>query len=377
MSVEGIIFSNIHDSNISELTRQRTLASVPFGCRYRLIDFPLSNMVNSNINNISVITHYNYHSLMDHIGSGKDWDLARRSGGVKLLPPYITAYANNVNSLYRTRLEALKSVNYSISQLTSDYIVMSDCDVICNIDLNDMINAHIESGADITIAVKRMPLTRTAARNSTLVFSDREGRITDLLAYPTNFTGYANVNLNILVINRQYLQEMVLDAIAHNYVSMTRDILLKNLPYKNFRTYQYDGYFACMSSFGDYFSHNMQLIENKAMFDSLFCVESRPIYTKVRNSAPTYYSDRAVVKNSLIADGCIIEGTVENSILFRGVKVGRGSVVKNSILYQDTFIGEHVSVGYTLSDKNVVIRDGVTLSGHSTLPLYIEKGRMV
>ena len=184
MSVEGIIFSNIHDSNISELTRQRTLASVPFGCRYRLIDFPLSNMVSSNINNISVITHYNYHSLMDHIGSGKDWDLARRSGGVKILPPYITAYANNMNSLYRTRLEALKSVNYSIQQMTSDYVVMSDCDVICNIDLNDMINDHIESGADITIAVKYMPLTRSAAKNNTLVFANDEGRITDLLAYP-------------------------------------------------------------------------------------------------------------------------------------------------------------------------------------------------
>lgn len=377
MSVEGIIFSNIHDSNISELTRQRTLASVPFGCRYRLIDFPLSNMVSSNINNISVITHYNYHSLMDHIGSGKDWDLARRSGGVKILPPYITAYANNMNSLYRTRLEALKSVNYSIQQMTSDYVVMSDCDVICNIDLNDMINDHIKSGADITIAVKYMPLTRNAAKNNTLVFANDDGRITDLLAYPTNFEGYADVNLNILVINRKYLQEAVLDAVAHGYVSMTRDILLRGLSYRNFRVYKYDGYFACISSFEDYFAHNMQLIENKEMFDSLFGVESRPIYTKVRNSAPTYYSDLSHVKNSLIADGCVIEGTVENSILFRGVKVGRGSAVKNSILFQDTFIGENASVGYTVSDKNVVIRDGVTLSGHSTLPLYIEKGRMV
>ncbi len=377
MSVEGIIFSNIHDSNISELTRQRTLASVPFGCRYRLIDFPLSNMVSSNINNISVITHYNYHSLMDHIGSGKDWDLARRSGGVKILPPYITAYANNMNSLYRTRLEALKSVNYSIQQMTSDYVVMSDCDVICNIDLNDMINDHIESGADITIAVKYMPLTRSAAKNNTLVFANDEGRITDLLAYPTNFEGYADVNLNILVINRKYLQEMVLDAVAHGYVSMTRDILLRGLSYRNFRVYKYDGYFACISSFEDYFAHSMQLIENKEMFASLFGVESRPIYTKVRNSAPTYYSDLSSVRNSLIADGCVSEGTVEHSILFPGVKVGRGSVVKNSILFQDTFIGENASVGYTVSDKNVVIRDGVTLSGHSTLPLYIEKGRMV
>lgn len=377
MSAEGIIFSNIHDNSISELTRQRTLASVPFGCRYRLIDFPLSNMVNSGIDNISVITHYNYHSLMDHIGSGKDWDLARRSGGVKILPPYITAYANNVNSLYRTRLEALKSVNYSISQISADYVVLSDCNVICNIDLDEMITDHIESGADVTMAVKRMALSRAAARGNTLVFSNREGRVTDMLPYPTNFYGTADVNLNILVINRAYLQELVLDAIAHGYVSMTRDVFIKNLPYRNFRIYKYDGYFACISSFEDYFAHNLQLIEDKKMFDSLFNVETRPIYTKVRNSAPTYYSESSSVRDSLIADGCVIEGTVENSILFRGVKVGRGSVVKNSILFQDTVIGENASVGYAVSDKNVVIRDGVTLSGHSTLPLYIDKGRMV
>ena len=177
MSTAGIIFSNIHDANIPELTRNRTMASVPFGCRYRLIDFALSNMVNSNIRNVSVITHYNYQSLMDHIGAGKDWDLARRSGGIKILPPYITAYANNVNSLYRTRLEALKSVSHSITKITDDYVVLSDCDVICNIDLNDMIKNHIENKADITIAVKRVTLTKAAAKLNVLIDSDENGRI--------------------------------------------------------------------------------------------------------------------------------------------------------------------------------------------------------
>lgn len=377
MAVAGLIFSNIHNSSMPELTSVRTMASVPYGCRYRLVDFPLSNMVNSGITKIGIITHNNYQSLMDHIGTGKDWDLARRSGGVKILPPYITAYANNVNGLYNTRLEALKSVNYSIEQLTADYIVMSDCNVICNIDLNDMINDHIASGADVTMAVKRMELSRVTAKKNTLVFSSREGRVTDILNYPTNFYGSADVNLNILVINRKYLQEIVVDAIAHGYVSLNRDIFLKSLPSRNFRVYKYDGYFACISSFEDYFAHNLQLIENKEMFDSLFNVTERPIFTKVRNSAPTYYSESSSVHDSLVADGCTIEGTVENSILFRGVKVGKGAVVKNSILFQDTVIGDNASVNYTACDKNVVIRDGVTLSGHSTLPLYIEKGKMV
>lgn len=377
MSVTGIIFSNLHDNEISELTRVRTLASVPFGCRYRLIDFPLSNMVNSNISNINVITQYNYHSLMDHIGTGKDWDLARRSGGVKLLPPYINFDGSTRNNLSNTRLEALKSVGYSIAQMTSDYVVMADCNVICNIDFNDVINDHIESGADVTIAVKRMELDRATAKANTLVFSSKEGRITDLLPNPTNFEGFADVSLNILVLNRKYLQEFVLDSIAHGYTSITRDVFLKSLYTRNFRVYRHDGYFACISSFEDYFACNMQLIENKEMFDSLFGVEERPIFTKVRNSAPTYYSETSKVKDSLIADGCVVEGTVENSILFRGVRVGKGAVVKNSILFQDTIISDHSSVAYTVCDKNVVIRNNVNISGHSTLPLYIDRGKMV
>jgi glucose-1-phosphate adenylyltransferase len=158
------------------------MASVPFGCRYRLVDFALSNMVNSNISNISIITHYNYQSLMDHIGSGKDWDLARRSGGIKILPPYITAFANNINQLYRTRLEALKSVNSSISKIQDDYVVLSDCDVICNIDLNDMIRNHIENNADITMAVKKVNLDKHRAKLNVLIDSDENGKITDVQA---------------------------------------------------------------------------------------------------------------------------------------------------------------------------------------------------
>ena len=377
MSAAGIIFSNIHDSNISELTRLRTMASVPFGCRYRLIDFTLSNMVNSNIYNINVITHYNYHSLMDHIGSGKDWDLARRSGGIKILPPFITAYANNVNALYASRLEALKSVNYSISRFTDDYVVLSDCDVICNIDLNDMIEDHIKNNADMTIAVKHMYLDEAAAQINVMHSSDETGRITDCRAYLKNFSGYGDVNLNIVVMKREYLQTMVLDAIAHNYSSMTRDVISKNLHTHNFRVYKYDGYFACISSFGDYFNHSMELIHNSGAREALFDVKSRPVYTKVRNSTPTYYSETSNVKNSLIADGCMIHGNVENSILFRGVKIGKNTTVKNSILFQDTFTGENVFLNCVISDKNAVIRDGRNLSGHETLPFYISKGKMI
>lgn len=377
MSATGIIFSNIHDSNLPELTVRRTVASVPFGCRYRFIDFALSNMVNSNIFDISVIAHYNYQSLMDHIGSGKDWDLARRSGGVKILPPYITAYANAANSLYTSRLEALKSVSYILGRLTADYVVMSDCDVVCNVDFNDIIKFHKESGADMTMAVKSVELTEKEAESSTVYYSDDNGFVTDVLSFPKNFSGRADVGLNITVVNTRFLQQTVLDAIAHGYTSMTRDVVLRNLNTHKFAIYRYDGHFACIRSFADYFKYNMQLIGDDSFRRAIFGVKNRPIYTKVRNSVPTYFSSDSDSRNSLIADGCRIEGTVENSILFRGVKVSRNATVRNSIVMQDSYIGEGAFVNCVVCDKNAFIRDGRLLSGTEELPYYISKDRVL
>lgn len=369
--VVGIIFSNIHDKNVSELTRRRTMASVPFGCRYRLIDFTLSNLVNSGITHVGVVTHYNYQSLMDHIGTGKDWDLARSSGGIKILPPYITAFANAQNSLYSTRLEAMKSMIEFISSCKEEYVLLSDCDVICNIDLSEMINAHITSGADMTIAVKRMYITHDV-RNVEIVESDADGVITDISEANGIVTGYRDINLNITILHRTYLVNLIMDAVAHGYDSFTKDIIAKNLDNCDYRVYRYDNYFAGINSLTDYYMCNMDLLSSSAR-DSLFNVKNRPIYTKIRNSSPTVYEEGSSVKNSLIADGCVIHGTVENSILFRGVKVGKNTVIKNSILMQDTLIGENVSLNCVITDKDVVIRDGRTLSGHETKPFYIDK----
>lgn len=376
MSVVGIIFSNIHDKNISELTRMRTMASVPFGCRYRLIDFTLSNMVNSGITHVGVITHYNYKSLMDHIGSGKDWDLARRQGGIKILPPYITAFANNQNSLYTTRLEALKSINSFIAGCTEDYVVLSDCDVICNIDLDAMIKRHIESDADATFAIKSSYIDSSERSRISVVEYDKDGRITDIAEHTGYLGGFKDINLNIWVMRRKYLEDIVQDAIAHNYNNFTTDVITRNLNSSDFRVYKYDGYFASVNSLTDYYFCSMDLL-NADTRKSLFGEKNRPVFTKVRNSPPSIYSEDAVVRNSLIADGCVIEGTVEHSILFRGVKVGTGTHIKNSILMQDTLTGENIYLNCVITDKNVVIRDGRVLSGHETRPFYIDKNSYV
>lgn len=388
MNTAGIIFSNLRDNEIPELTRQRTAASIPFVCRYRLIDFALSNMVNAGISDINVITHYNYRSLMDHIGSGKDWDLARRSGGIKLLPPLITAYSGN-NAFCSTRLEALKSIYSTIMKLTADYVVISDSDIICNIDLNDIISTHKNSGSDITLAVKRSELkngkssishnviSQFTESSDTVIIPTADNHISDVIMNHKNLSGYYDSYINIAVISRTALQNAVLDSIAHGYENFIRDIILRNRERLDIKIYRFNGYFARINSFTEYFICSMNIASNHSIRTELFECRERPIYTKVRNSPPTKYGNDAHVKNSLIADGCLIDGKVEASVLFRGVKVPKNSTVRNSILFQDTIIGEDCSLNCVVADKNVVIQNSRSLSGYMTRPYFIEKGLML
>ncbi len=376
MSTTGIIFSNLHDMSISDLTRRRTMASVPFGCRYRLVDFTLSNMVNAGIHDISVITHNNYRSLMDHLGSGKDWDLARRKGGLKILPPFITTFEGEGNTLYANRLEALKNIQGYIADLTTDNIIISDCDSICNIDLKKVIEYHTAEKADATCVITKKTLTHETCGNYRLVKSNQFGDLTDIANHPKNYSGEHDILTNIWVFNRRYLQSVVADAAAHGYKSFTNDVLSRNIGRHTYKVFRFDGYYANIDSMAGYFAVNMSLLESQTR-KALFSIKERPIYTKVRNSPPTEYLGDSKVKNSLIADGCVIEGTVENSILFRGVHVGKGAVVKNAILFQDTQILPGASVNCIIADKNVVIRNDVTLSGHPSMPFYIEKFKMI
>lgn len=374
LNIAGLIFSNIHDPSIPEMTRMRTMASIPFGCRYRLIDFALSNMVNSDITNVGVITHYNYQSLMDHIGTGKDWDLARRSGGIKILPPYVAAYENSkAGKLYSSRLEALLGATNFINRCNADYIVLADCDVVLNIDLGDVIREHIESGAYLTLVTKSINVSEHPFdKEMDIAEVDPSDRITEISRYrPTE--GTVNVSTNIMVIRRSDLQTALSESLAHGYSSFHRDVIGRNLQNKRFHAYRFDGWYAHVGTLASYFSTSMALLTPEAR-QGLFECEDRKIYTKIRNSAPAKYDADAVVKNSLVADGCVIEGTVENSIIFRGVRVGRGTVVRNSILLQDTFVGANVRLNCVISDKNVVIKDGRELSGHESMPFFIGKG---
>lgn len=376
MNACGILFSGISENAVHELTKERTMASVPYGCRYRLIDFMLSNMVNAGITHVGLITHYNYQSLMDHIGTGKDWDLARRHGGIQLLPPYITAFSDaGHNQLWSTWLEALVSVRNFIEDCPEDIFVLSDCDTVCNFDLDAMIQHHVVSGAEVTLGVKSSYITDGTV-SLTVIDSDDDGRITDMTDSLGRQSGYADVSLKIAVMGKQFILSAINAATARGYDDLVKYILTRVRAGGDCRVWRFESYFARITDIGEYFRCSMDLLDPEIR-RSLFGVRNRPVLTKVRNSAPSTYINGSTVRNSLIADGCVIEGTVENSILFRGVKIGRNTHVKNCILMQDTYTGNNVYLNCVVTDKNVVVRDGRVLSGHETLPFFIGKNESV
>lgn len=368
-SALGIIFSNIQEKNVPELSNHRTMASIPFAGRYRLVDYALSNMVNSGITAVGIVTKNNYQSLIDHLGSGKDWDLARKGGGIILLPPY----SNETDMLYTTRLEALMGITGFLSHRREEYVVIYDCDGVARMDIDEMIRFHEANNADITMAYHEE--TSVESHYYMTFETDDTGRVKELSVNP-KIEGNKKFNLyiNVMVIKREYLIDTIQKAVQRGLSSFGRDILAKNVNDMRIYGYKFDGYYAGIESMQAYFRRNMEQLD-KNVRDELY--GARDIYTKVGDSAPSRYLEGAVVKNSLVADGCTIEGTVENSILFRGVKVGKGSIIKNSIIMQNTIIGSGVQLDCVITDKNVVISDRRHLAGCEELPYFIAKGRML
>lgn len=364
-SVLGLIFASMHDDTVTELTKQRTMGSIPFGGRYRLIDFPLSNMVNSGIPEVGVITKSNYGSLLDHLGSGREWDLARKKGGLHLLPPY-----SQMGGIYKGRLDALNNVWSYVGHSSAKYVIMSDCDVVTAIDFDKVINYHIESEADITCVYNKALYDGEKNQSTTLLELDEDNRVNGVL-YNPQFKGECNICLNMFVMSTEFLKKIVTDASSRNLYSLTRDVLQAKKDKYRIMGYEHDGFYTKIDSVQSYYQSNMMLL-NTEKRNALFTKEL-PIYTKVGDNGPVKYGLEANVKNSLIADGCVIEGTVENSILFRGVKVGKGTVIKNCVLLQGTQIGSKCSLTSIITDKNVEISDDKVLTGSESYPLCIGK----
>lgn len=369
-NVLGLVFANMHDTTLGDMTKNRTMGSVMFGGRYRLIDFPLSNMVNSGISEVGVITKSNYQSLLDHLGSAREWDLARKKGGLYILPPF----GNVESTLYRGRIEALYGAMSFIKHSRAKYVILSDCDVVTNIDYKPIVAAHIESGADITAVAHTGVYSSDDIKTSTVFNVDADKNVTSVLINP-DISGTCTTSLNVFVMSMDFLIETVNDAMARGNVSFERNILQEKCRELKIKIYEYDNYFSKLNSPESYFKSNMALLEPENA-RKLF-VPKRSIYTKVSDNAPVKYDLDSKVSNSLVADGCIIEGEVENSVMFRGVKVGKGAKVKNCILMQGTVVGDNAELNYLITDKNVSICENHILTSSPQYPMYVGKGASV
>ena len=371
----GIIFPNSYDALVPELSNIRLMASIPFASRYRMIDFILSSMVNCGISNVTVLVRNNYFSLMDHLGSGREWDLTRKNGGLHIIPPF----AEKQNKLFNGHVEALANVLEFLRHQNEKYVFLSDANIAVNFDFNAMLQAHIDNNADVTAAYIAEELPASALKHTAndrglyYTFALTGTRISKIYINPRD-TGVQNFSMNIYCIERKKLIDLINAAFVRGQVYFERDVLAPNLDTLNVQGFKYEGYAARISDMKSYFEENMKLLDDENL-DAWF--SGNPIYTTIRDDKPPRYIPGSKVSNVMVADGCVIEGQVENSILFRGVKIGKGAIVRNCILMQDTVIEEGAIVDYTITDKQVVISAGKEMKGADTFPLYIAKGHQV
>ena len=370
MNVMGIIFAN--DAALGELTSKRTMASLPFGGRYRQVDFHLSNMAHAGIRHIGIISRHNYQSLMNHIGSGEEWGLELGEGGLEFLTPY----AMSTTASYRGKLENLYFAMDFLEYGPSDeLVVMADSAVLSNMDLTKILASHVESGRDITIVTKA-GIANGRKQLDLAVKVDNQGEITDMAVDYVASEDYL-ASMDIFVLSKKWLIEQVKEHVAHNLFHMDRDLVLGLWQKKavTLNVIQFDGVALFNESVEEYFRHSLALIDKDVRHD-LFGA-NHPVFTKVRDRVPSYYGEGCEIENCIVADGCILEGEAEDSVLFRNVTICKDAEVENCVIMNDTVVGEGSELKYVILDKDVTVRPGSKLIGTPKNPIIIKRGDVV
>ena len=367
-SIMGIIYTGERDQQLRELTTVRAVAAVPLCSRYRLIDFPLSSLVDTGVRNVGVIMQRNYNSLIDHLGSGKEWDLHGKRTGLVFLPPFTT---NEAVGLYAGFLDAIRSnLNY-LRRSKEKYVVVTDTHMLYTARFDDMAAAHEASGADITLLYTRDEGVKRKG-GGRYITVDESGLVTQLEVDPSSPRLEATY-MEAFMMERERLIEMVDTAVSRGLYHLTRDVLMQAISTRSMKVcgFECTGKVWNLDSVQAYFNCNMDLLSPE-MRANLFPAD-RPILTKLRDEMPTRYFPGASVKNSLLADGCVIEGTVENCVLFRGVRIGKGAVVRNSIIMQDGVVSEGAELDNCILDKQTVVRPKSRLIAPRSYPIVIAK----
>ncbi len=372
MNVMGIIFAN--DATMGDLTSKRTMASLPFGGRYRQVDFHLSNMAAAGIRHLGIISRHNYQSLMNHIGDAEEWGLELGEGGLEFLTPY----AMSTTDRYRGKLENLYSamdfLEYG-SDEEDEYVVMVDSSVLSNMDLTKVIESHIESGKDITVVTKS-GIANGEKQLDLALKLDSKNEIIDIAVNYAAPEGYL-ASMDTFVLSKKFLKHQIKECVARDRYHMDRDLVM-GLWQKGFATinvYEFDGVAMYNESIEEYFRNSLALLDKEVRHD-LFG-RNHPVFTKVRDRVPSYYGDDCEIENCLVADGCFLEGEAEDSILFRQVTICEGAEVENCVIMNDAVIGKDAKLEYVILDKNVTVSPGAVLIGTKKKPIIIKRGETV
>lgn len=370
--VMGVVYTT-NDLTLRELTSQRAVAAVPVAGRYRIIDFTLSNLVNSGVRNVGIIAQRNYQSLMDHVGSGKEWDLHTRNNGLFILPPFVT---RENGGEYSGMVEALRANFDYLRRSQQKYVLVTNSDCIMNTSFEPMIKQHTESGADITLMYRKLTPTdidvsHSSKNSHSFIDIAEDGTVVDMEVNP-NAASYDNLYTEVMLVKRTLLIHLIDQAVSHGAKSMSQDVLRPYIQSGALKimAYRMEGYYRRIETIQSYFNFNLDLL-NYDVRKELF--GTKPVYTKTRDDVPAIYREGAQVKNSLVAVGCVIEGNVENCILFRGVHVGRGANLKNCIIMQDSYIEEFVELENVILDKSVTVRSHGRMVGQRQYPIVIGK----
>jgi len=368
----GLCLSDPHPDRAGDGSPIRTLSAARFSGRYRLVDFMLSNMVNSKIFTIGMILNSHYQSLIGHIGMGKDWDLARKSGGVLFFPPYYADERRSVNSELDGPLQRAAEF---LTDAKGEYIVLADSSVVYNMDYRTAVDAHKKSKADVTAVYTKKKIT-PGERENTVVFTlSDEGRVTGTGQAPLNFET-VNVSLGLYIMHKRTFIQLTAGEKNCGMLRFSRVLLADALERLNVASFEFKGYSAHICSVETFFHYNLEILETDKR-NSLFDFEGRQIFTNRRDSLPTKYGKEADIKNSIIADGCQINGTVIDSAICRNVKIATGAVVKNCVLQDDTIVDKNASLDCIITDHSVVISENRRMMGYRTYPVYIERGRVI
>ena len=370
MNVMGIIFAN--DAALGDLTSKRTMASLPFGGRYRQVDFHLSNMAHAGIRHIGIISRHNYQSLMNHIGSGEEWGLELEEGGLEFLTPY----SMSVTDSYHGKLEALHTAMAFLEYGPDDeYVVMADSAILSNLDLAKVLASHIESGKNLTVVTKAGIANGRKQLDLALKLNSK-GEIEDIAVDYVADESYL-ASMDVFILSKKHLRYIVKEFISHNLFHMDRDLVL-GLWQKNAITinvYQFDGVALYNDSIEEYFQNSLALIDKDVRQNLFF--GNHPVFTKVRDRVPSYYGENCEVENCIVADGCFLDGEAEDSVLFRNVTICEGAEVENCIIMNDTVVGEGSELKYAILDKDVTVRPGSRLCGTPKNPIIIKRGEVV